>query len=555
MFFNGETDIGKEFDFQDDFNKTKPKSSGKGQYVQISLDIEVLYETDKILRWKKKWNSNGLLEKEYDWQLYDKDWQPAEFIKSSRAPRWLKERLIFRYVPAIKSPKYFEFLYSQMYQVLNATYSREFKEGTEQLISNIHEVTEDLSSEVSNQLDINNVLSVPKDIKAFFTSLDFITTIDDEDYSLTNMGDGIKARHIPIILKFLADNAKALKRGALTVTTIWGYEEPENNLEMKHAFDLARIFQEYSREIQIFMTTHSPAFYSLKEERNVSCLFLKRGPDNCTYHIHVEKGEVDLDEELGILHYITPIVEKVNNELRKLKEQNKELESKVKDVDLTKQYLVMTEDSADELKMIKAVMESNGLTNENTTFLSFEGKPNLKSAIHSSKWLLKQEGTEIKKIVFHIDRDIDGMLWPERVKNLIPTNSHIYITKGYDLDSLFVNKNHIKKLYDFLELEKIEKIIEESIEESKNKSLDKLSNGYWNSLSVNDKNDSSKASPTKIQQKVTALYNDGDYYYGKTVLGRLKAKMHTFFKLRDDEFNPYQPSDELVLKEIKDFLD
>ena len=46
---------------------------------------------------------------------------------------------------------------------------------------------------------------------------------------------------------------------------IWGYEEPENNLEMLAAFNLAKDFIDYSKEIQILLTTHSPGFYNLKE--------------------------------------------------------------------------------------------------------------------------------------------------------------------------------------------------------------------------------------------------------------------------------------------------
>ncbi|MBE4044311.1 ATP-binding protein, partial [Vibrio parahaemolyticus] len=40
-------------------------------------------------------------------------------------------------------------------------------------------------------------------------------------------------------------------------------EEPENNLELKYAFELAEVFRGYSKDIQIFITTHSPAFYAL----------------------------------------------------------------------------------------------------------------------------------------------------------------------------------------------------------------------------------------------------------------------------------------------------
>lgn len=62
-----------------------------------------------------------------------------------------------------------------------------------------------------------------------FGSLDFLSEMQ---ISLNERGDGIKARHIPIILKFIAEKTKTLQaRGNPPYTFIWGYEEPENNLE------------------------------------------------------------------------------------------------------------------------------------------------------------------------------------------------------------------------------------------------------------------------------------------------------------------------------------
>ena len=86
-------------------------------------------------------------------------------------------------------------------------------------------------------------------------------------------GDGIKAQHIPAILKFISEyNGK--KKSSVPITTIWGYEEPETGIELSRCFEFSKEFLEYSKEIQMFITTHSPAFYSPKNDQQ-SKLLLK----------------------------------------------------------------------------------------------------------------------------------------------------------------------------------------------------------------------------------------------------------------------------------------
>jgi hypothetical protein len=65
-------------------------------------------------------------------------------------------------------------------------------------------------------------------------------------------------------LRWLAKQANHLSApGRPRVVTIWGYEEPENNLETRKCFELAQFFIDTSVEVQTFLTTHSPVFYSV----------------------------------------------------------------------------------------------------------------------------------------------------------------------------------------------------------------------------------------------------------------------------------------------------
>ena len=75
---------------------------------------------------------------------------------------------------------------------------------------------------------------------------------------LSYRGDGIKAVHIPAILKYISEQDNRLMTNtSVPITTIWGYEEPENGIEMKKCFDLAKELLGFSFEVQEFITTHT----------------------------------------------------------------------------------------------------------------------------------------------------------------------------------------------------------------------------------------------------------------------------------------------------------
>jgi predicted ATPase len=117
-----------------------------------------------------------------------------------------------------------------------------------------------MREKIQKNLGFDSTIKVPNDLRAIFESLDFSTKSGAYDVALQYRGDGIQARHIPFILDFIAQKSNKHH--------IWAYEEPENSLEMSKAFELAEQFSTiFSKENQIFLTTHSPAFYSLEDEK------------------------------------------------------------------------------------------------------------------------------------------------------------------------------------------------------------------------------------------------------------------------------------------------
>ena len=118
-----------------------------------------------------------------------------------------------------------------------------------------------MSESIREHLGFDSTIKIPNDFRSLFESLDFSTKYGGFDIPLQHRGDGIQARHIPFVLEFIAQKSKTHH--------IWAYEEPENSLEMSKAFELAEQFQNsFSKDNQIFLTTHSPAFYGFVESKS-----------------------------------------------------------------------------------------------------------------------------------------------------------------------------------------------------------------------------------------------------------------------------------------------
>jgi hypothetical protein len=149
--------------------------------------------------------------------------------------------------------------------------------------------------------------------------LDFLS--GQNSVSLENRGDGIKVRHIPLILKFMGDKMRSLAgQGAMPYSFIWGYEEPENNLELTNCVALADTFFNYAdtSTAQILLTTHSPVFYNLR-------LRVDAQPIVYDYHVYkdvdaegtkAEKSSNQLDEKMGTMALLAPHLVEVERKVR-----------------------------------------------------------------------------------------------------------------------------------------------------------------------------------------------------------------------------------------------
>ena len=332
LFFENRSDHGVEFNFEEDFslNAQVPQKKAKEIIIELHVRLPESYKGERRICWEKVWRKDGIHDGHENFYFVDNAKKKSDRKKPDRKKLFWLKNLRYKYVPAIKSKKYFSDLLIDLYQILSDTISDEIKETSKNFIDRIRKYTDELSEDLKPLID--SKLDIPKDMSGLFATLEFMTKNQykgtQKEIPLRSRGDGIKVRHIPKILKFIADQENKLRaQGSPYISTIWGYEEPENSLELSKAFDLADEFLQYSGEIQTFITTHSPAFYNIGRDAN------NREKVQVFYSDH-EEGSTRFetltnfdkpDSTMGLLELIAPFIEEKNEEIRKINEKIEEL--------------------------------------------------------------------------------------------------------------------------------------------------------------------------------------------------------------------------------------
>jgi energy-coupling factor transporter ATP-binding protein EcfA2 len=476
LFFNGETELKTPFRFSDDFSRQGVTARKKAPEVRIRIEFETpeRFKKSEKLVWTKVWRTEGL----YSDEIKTITGRPPSM--RGGAYQWIK-KIKYKYVPAIRGTEYFNHLMGDLHDALSEINPTAFQEATSKFIDGLKTQVEKLVSDISSELGYTSQIGTPTDFKQLFSTLDFSLEKGGSMISLNKRGDGIKAQHIPVILKFISAHYKSVTgRAIINPDTVWGFEEPENNMEMGNAFKLAKIFASFSRDIQIFINTHSPAFYSLaKDHTDQTSLYLARSGETSdgTQLTVVDASNIPLlDKEVGILPIISDYIKK-EVELRQEAELRAAELSKLKS---NTKYLVLSED--EDLTLVKTLFEMQGFDMEITEFISYYSRSNLMAAIQASKVKLTDK-PDLTDIIYHRDSDIyendesdrervDGSI--KKINESGTIKHHLFKTSGYDLEAYFINIQHIKALYSSLTENEIEQAIAEATEEAKEKSIDKL---------------------------------------------------------------------------------
>lgn len=262
LFFNEETDLGERFDFDidmSDLRKRKAAEAKGRQFVWIKITFNVPQNYQKSLgreiSVKKQWNR-------YGGEVNMSSSPSLTGGKASMLTRFLNQ-IDFTYIPAIKDLEVYADLIERMYS--SASENKSMLSATEKFIDAIGEQTETLTAQLRSIFSAKAALSAPANMAVLFRNLDFVHG-EDAHSLFKQKGDGIKARHLPELLRFINENEASKKY------FLWGFEEPENSLDLSAASLEAKRFASFASrdDTQVFISSHSPAFYLAPSESGCS---------------------------------------------------------------------------------------------------------------------------------------------------------------------------------------------------------------------------------------------------------------------------------------------
>ncbi len=340
LFFNGETEIGVPLDFPRDYSQHGKTGKGKAREIVVELELFVPenFSETGIKKWKKVWRDNEL--------FYD---NLTDIFKNYSKCVTLFKRIKFEYIPAVKSEDFFKELLLNLYNSMTHSADSALLKANSQYSKTLSELTQNLSRNVKDKIGIESTVKMPDKLSVLFKNL----KIDTNDkyirgIDLNHRGDGLKARHIPSILYTITENVKkARQKKSVDYTFIWGYEEPENGVEFFACSKLAEELYAYSSNIQMLLTTHSPAIYSKNTCKNAKCYYTYKN-DNGDSKYEEDYDYIELNQNIGLMPLIAPHIEEFQKTLDERAKQIKYLTDEINKLSsITEKVIIYTEGKTD----------------------------------------------------------------------------------------------------------------------------------------------------------------------------------------------------------------
>lgn len=537
LFFNGSSEPNSTFNFWRDYSKQRHGIRKEENRIEIELIInppkKQYLKNNGAIKWTKTWKEHSNTPEEYFSYL---DGSTFTANKRSAFYKWLK-KIKFKYVPAIKSEKYFSELMYSLYEVLQ----KDTNELENAFNEQIREKTKLISDELSNRLSLESIIQFKGSFKDLFNKLEF-GSIDGKSM-LSQRGDGVKIRHIPIILQNIAETELRENRSREPIaSTIWGFEEPENNLEYDSAKKLAESFIEYINKIhfqdenysnydegiQIFITTHSPVFYTLSNAKNsrINSFFVKKQSDESSDIKPIANEDnilMETEMKLLPLFELSKHWETINNKIINLQEDKLRLKEQLESFNNNYKCIFLTEDKKKGL--VQKLISANNFIIDEVDLRTYKGCTNIGSVDVLSKYLNDKYNGNQPHIVVHRDKDY---LTSEEIntENLKYTELGIslFITSGTDIESYFTKEEHIIHCHNELNKSELQEIILESKKENKEKALELLK------LKEFGQHHKNKSSHFKNYFEEHYLKHEELFFHGKSVHRSIKRKIQEKYK-------------------------
>lgn len=350
LFFNGQTDFLYDFNFSLDYSKLAKKIIKHAAEITISLEVVIpdTFQESGVKIWTKVWRKDGLHKDNIN-EIFDKSVKGKTFLN----------RIQYLYIPAVKSTEYFKYLLSQVYLSMTQTADTTLRDINEEYSRQLQGLTENLSFQIQKILHMKSAIQMPSNLNVLFRDLSFSTSdtyVTDVD--LNQRGDGVRARHIPAILRYMQNNIEKNKqKNAVSGAFLWGFEEPENGVEYLSCFEMADELASYCSNCQLLVTTHSPAFYLKSEAENAKCFYVYKDNTGISQY-EVDVPAHTINEKIGFLPLVSPYIKR---EREKYLEQEQALRAEIDAIkkqyeNRTNRVLLLTEGKTD-IKHIRFAFE------------------------------------------------------------------------------------------------------------------------------------------------------------------------------------------------------
>lgn len=330
LFFNQQTDVGQHLIFDLDFSQNAVIRANRAKQIEIEIEFQppTNYTDKQPVIWRKVWREGSKGPFSDNFVMVG----GGKFSPRSKTEYWVRQ-IGYEYVPAIRGKEFFATLKRRLHNTLAETIAPRLASASGSFLGNIRKEVESIEQEARRLFDLKTEFSLPSDLGSLFEILDLKTADKHAATPLQYRGDGIQGRHIPVILRFLAEQRKTnFARGKPPPETIWGYEEPENNLELAKQMEEAEEFFRCSSSIQVLLTTHSPAFYGVtKNQPQANTWFAVRNGGRTDFQSLVTTQT--LDEGLGLMPFVEPYLQKAVQQRAEMLEQLKKLHSQSLHID------------------------------------------------------------------------------------------------------------------------------------------------------------------------------------------------------------------------------
>jgi len=358
LFFNGETDWATPLDFDRDFSRRRldqvRRETVKGkQFIQVAVWFERgdRYPTlPTRFSVRRTWSRDGSMREQTSITDDFKNGRTsaASEDRAQAALQRYLQTIRFEYVPAVKDMRFFDYLLTRLQDVIlvGGLLGRGADNDLIEMVAGLNETVrgkvDELATEFERVSGVATSIRLPAKPAELFRAFTVSTPAVDGELPLSSRGDGLRLRYIPSLLHYIAAHSR-------NKFYIWGFEEPENSLEHRLATELAQTMaRDYAREGQLLLTSHSPAFISLRDE-NVTVIHA--GCDDLgtcaapirTSDIKPDPATASLDADLGLLQLQEQYQEQVLKLVDTERQKNEDLTSLVEALTDSQVPVVFTE--------------------------------------------------------------------------------------------------------------------------------------------------------------------------------------------------------------------